>query len=415
MFLKKRSVQDSIDLPTGASESIRHHLGIRETVSPRISFIAGPGDVTGTFTYWRKSEHDPRVPVIAYSLMFYELVQQLDCVSQILSFSPAKGTQEESVAKFYFGNVRQKSYNGRWGYFLSQRAYARDIVRKVNEFDPHVVIASTGTPPMCWKQLARGRKLILSMHNAFWPMDRPPRGLKDRFRHALLSSHAANIDSAICTSHECARQLAKVTGNRIKAEVEIPQIVARYPIVRRDRARKLIFLGRIEANKGVFFLVDVVERLMQRFPDLTLELAGSGSAEDDLKTRIGVSPVASRLRFLGHLSSESVHAKLASSDLLVCPTMSSCSEGLAVVGLEAAAHGIPSILSSVVPASDLLGGSCSVFKADDASSLENVLVRFLIDDHAYRVCCDQTGEVREQLYDPALSWGSGLFRALMSA
>lgn len=39
--------------------------------------------------------------------------------------------------------------------------------------------------------------------------------------------------------------------------------------------------------------------------------------------------------------------------------------------IEAAAHGVPMLLSSVVPVVDLLGAGCVVFKADDAASLRD--------------------------------------------
>ena len=405
----------AISVPADARLALRRHLGLKESASLRVTFIPGPGDVAGTFDYWRARRHDPRVPIIAYSWMFYELMDRLDAECQIIAVHPIGSSAQSSDDRFHFEQATPIAWGGRWSYLRSQHLYAKDLVSRVKRFDPHIVITATHNPAGSWKDLAHRRKLVLTAHNAFWPMGRPPRDVKGRLRKALLSSRATALDAAICTSHECARQISDVTGSRLQGEVQCPQVVARYPIEKRDTVGRLLFLGRIEHAKGIFLLVEAFERLATRYPGLSLVIAGSGSAEGELKARLSASSSRESISFIGRVDSEGVHATIAAADLLVCPTMSSFNEGLAVVGFEAAAHGIPSVVSSVVPALDLLADSCTVHEVDNPAALEKAISRLIDNPVAYRDACAATAMVRDKIYDRSLSWGSGLFRALMTA
>jgi glycogen synthase len=405
----------AIILPDRARADLRHHLGLRDSENLRVTYIAGTGDVAGTFDHWRAGRHEPRVPIIAYSLMFYELMDRLGADCQIIAIHPIDTSAPSTGDRFRFEQARVLPWRGRWSWLRSQRKYARDLVSMARAFDPHIVITSTHDPAASWKGLANGRKLILTAHNSFWPMGRPPQDIKGRLRKALLSWRARALDAAICTSHECARQITDVTGGRIHGEVQCPQALVRYPIEQRTRVRKLLFLGRIEHSKGVFFLLDVFEQLASRHPELTLDYAGSGSAQEALKNRLAVSPHTGRIKFLGRVDSEGVHSAIAAADLLVCPTMTSFNEGLAVVGFEGAAHGIPTVLSSVVPAADLLKESSTVYAADNSTALCEALSGLIEDPETYRDRCAATAAVRDRIYDRSQSWGSGLFRTLMTA
>jgi len=402
-----------ISFSDGSLDDLRRRVGLAPSDDLRVLYIPGPGDVVGTFNHWRAGRHEPRVPIIAYSLMFYELMDRLGAHSLTVSLQPFVDPPESLRGKFRFEEIVPSRARGRLSYFWGQRRFAKEIASIANRYDPHIVVASTHSPVGSWGRLSKGRKLVLTAHNTFWPQGRPPRGIKGRLRMALLTSHARALDAAICTSHECARQIALLTNGRVQGEVANPQVVARYPIEQREKVRNLLFLGRIERTKGVFLLFDVFESIADRYSGLTLTFAGDGDADQELRERLLLSRFANRVSFLGRIDSQGVHAAIAASDLVVCPTMTGFNEGLAVVGFEAAAHGIPALLSSVVPAAELLGESCSVYEADNPGALENVLCELIDDPQAYRAKCTATAEVRNIIYDRKLSWGSKLFSALI--
>lgn len=404
---------DIISVSDIAITNLRQRLGLIPSDVLRVLYIPGPGDVAGTFNHWRAGRHEPTVPIIAYSLMFYELMDRLDAHCLIMSLQRVGDPPGPLQGKFRFEELVSNPAKGRWSYFLSRHRLAKALVSAANRYEPHIVVTSTHNPARSWKRLSKGRKLVLTAHNTFWLHNRLPRRIMGRLRVAFLTSQARALDAAVCTSHECARQIALLTNGRVQGEVAVPQVVARYPIEQREEVRNLLFLGRIEEPKGVFLLFDVFDRIADQYPDLTLTFAGDGGANWKLKKRLLQSRFSNRVRLLGRVDSQGVHAAIAASDLVVCPTMTGFNEGLAVVGFEAAAHGIPTLLSSVVPAAELLGQSCVIYEADDAASLQHAL-RGLIDDRqSYRNKCMATAGVRNIIYDRSLSWANGLLQAIM--
>lgn len=402
------TVSDVVRVSESLGGDIRRSLGLGPDAELRVTYISGPGDVGGTFDHWRNGDHDPRVPSVAFSLMFYELMAKLGARAQIFTRhdSPPAPTSINGAA-FQFEQLVPRAFGGKLGYFRSKRDFVKRMMPYIRAFDPHVVIASTDTSSLAWKDLGRGRKLILEAHNTFWPMGRPPQSLKQRVKKQMLSLQSAALDGAICTSPECARQIADVTGGRIQGLTHWPQIVARYDPRPGTRARNLLYLGRIERAKGVFLLLDAFRTLTATYPDLTLTFAGGGRAEEALRARLdaGQDP---NVEFVGLLDSEGVHRQLGNSDLLICPTMTGFNEGLGLVGFEAAAHGVPSVLSSIVPALDLLGDGCAVFEADNGAALAETLEGLVGNDAAYRDLCAGIMHAREKIYDRSLSWGTQL-------
>jgi glycosyltransferase involved in cell wall biosynthesis len=106
--------------------------------------------------------------------------------------------------------------------------------------------------------------------------------------------------------------------------------------------------------------------------------------------------------------------ELQSADLLVCPTRSTFNEGLALVVLEAAACGTPSVLSSVVPAKEQAGQACLEFEADDVAALTNALRTIISDPARYQQLKQATSGLRSRMVDRRLSWGTRLYEAMVS-
>lgn len=406
-------LQKIIVMPQDAGARLREMLGFSASDELRITFAAGYGDAARTFGHWKVGENDPSIPTIAYSLQFFELARQLDARAQIVGSLPVTDPSAKTDSRFRFDEVIPPAWTGRWSYYRSLSLHARNYVKTVRRFDPHIMIA--GYTPLTWRPLARGRRLILTSHRTFWPMGAATDGPKDRIKKTFFAHCLRGVDNAVCISYECCRQIAELTDSRIKGEVAVPQIVNHHEVQKRTRARNLLYLGRIEDYKGVFLLFDAFERLADRHEDLTLTFAGDGGAEAALRSRQAVSKHGNRINVLGRLSSPEVHARLAASDVLVCPTMTSFNEGLAVVGFEAAAHGIPSVLSSVVPAKELLAECALVYRADDGNDLEHVLALLVEDGVVYRERAAATQAIRDKIYDRTNAWGSRLYRVIEKA
>jgi glycogen(starch) synthase len=410
---------DSIDtcviLPEGASDVLRTHIGIAHHAPLRIAFVAGPGDAAGTFDYWVQGEFDPRVPVIAYSTQFYSLVAQLRAEALILH-EHAKGPSEPD-RQFRFVTVARDRGGPGWRYHLNGFFFSLRTLKHLWTYRPHIVLLGTDVPTLLMALLPRSTRLLLTAHNTYWSMGLPPTFLSARLRRLVIRLGLRRMRGAVCTSQACKDQMEAIVGPRNDILVESPQILNSHAqaFIRQRTdvsVRRLLYLGRIEPEKGIYDLLAVFEALAPEFADATLEFAGTGSQAQKLANAAESSKAS--VRYLGQLNADEVHAKLAQTDLLICPTRSHFNEGLALVLIEAAVHGIPSLVSSNVPAKDLFPGSVSEFPADDMTAMQAQLRNLLADPACAAQLRKGLATACSAFFDRNKSWGTQLFKAMMS-
>jgi len=158
----------------------------------------------------------------------------------------------------------------------------------------------------------------------------------------------------------------------------VPSPVSVEPLAA-DAARPplVLFLGRLEASKGVFDLLEAVSALRAAVPDVRLVCAGDGE-------RIAVARYAERLgiadavRFTGWVGPSGKRALLESAAVFALP---SYDEAMPVSLLEAMSAGVPVIASPVggIPEVVADGVSGYLVAPGDKVSLERSLRRLLLD------------------------------------
>ena len=117
------------------------------------------------------------------------------------------------------------------------------------------------------------------------------------------------------------------------------------------RQHMALFIGRLDAQKGLPYLLDAAEIVARKQPDWHLVMIGrEGSESDYFREKVASSPVLSRhVHWLGFRTD--VAALLKSSDLLVLPSLW---EGMPNVVLEAMACGRAVIGTDVEGTSELV-------------------------------------------------------------
>lgn len=407
------SLKSCIQLPDGAGLTLRRSLGLRFDETPRIAYVPGPGDVVGTFDHWMAGKFDPRVPVIAYSTMFYELISSLNADALVLS--EPENDPVRSDPRIRFVKIPRARPSGRFEYWANNLHFSHRVMRELRAYRPHIVLLATDAPQPLLAFIPAGMKLVLTAHNTYWPMGRMPRSWKARLKLSMTKLSLRRVSSGVCTSPECRNQLQTMCRSDVDLIVETPQVLSCFsrPVRHSLKASRLLYLGRIETEKGVFDLLDAFEALAPVHPDIRLDFAGTGSALGPLQARIASSIYSDRMRYLGQLSAPDVHAILDECDLLICPTRSSFNEGLALVVIEAAVHGVPTLLSSVVPAKDIVGDACLVFPADDAAALRDRMNEVIQDPLRFQWLRERVVIGRDAFTDRTRSWGTQLYRAFV--
>jgi glycosyltransferase involved in cell wall biosynthesis len=145
----------------------------------------------------------------------------------------------------------------------------------------------------------------------------------------------------------------------------------------RERPPIVLFLGKLEAAKGVFDLVDAVAAVRAAVPDLRLVCAGEGDRGAVLQhaERRGIADL---VKFTGWVGPSGKRVLLDSAAVLALP---SYAEGMPMGLLEAMAAGVPVIASPVGGVAEVVvdGVSGALVAPGDGATLSRALRRLLLD------------------------------------
>jgi glycosyltransferase involved in cell wall biosynthesis len=204
----------------------------------------------------------------------------------------------------------------------------------------------------------------------------------------------------IVLSDEWHRRISTITRNRNIATIANP-IDARsvvYTGSYRPATNAVLFLGRLEKDKGVLDLVDALVAVRRRCPDAVVRFAGQGDTEA-IQQRASERGISGAVEFLGWISG-SVKAKaLAEATIYVLP---SYIEGLPMGVLEAMAVGLPVVATTVGGIPDVVddGVTGLLIKPGDTGGLANALCLLLSDPALRRRMGDAAKLLIKERYTP---------------
>ncbi len=399
------------------SAGLGRGLSSQSSVRPRILYVPGPGDVQGTYTHWQAGRSDPSIPSIAYSAQVYDVAAQLDADLCVITEANHSNPLDEAVR--FVGMEAPKGHGIR--YHLSEIAHALGIIRRAVAWRADTLLVQRQFVhfwPLAVAKLFR-IKLIVSLHNTLWVPEKPRTGLSrvlDRF-NALTFRRCARV---ICVSEAVAMQVRSVAGEGFdRTSVHIPQyddpVLQLYSRRMPDRPlRQVLFLGRVEVNKGVMLLLEAFRTLASAHPDLQMRIVGDGGAVPDLQRAVAELPTSlrHRVRIAGPANGSDVFSELARADLLVCPTTSEFAEGLAKTPIEAMLAGVPAVLSANVPAAALLGNAARIVASDSSEALIEGIDALIRKPELLSEMSRAAERQRISFFDRSLSFGTQVLEAI---
>ncbi len=199
--------------------------------------------------------------------------------------------------------------------------------------------------------------------------------LREKVRHAHFT---------VCISHYCRSQMMLFTDQPDWSRLVIVHCgidPARYAYAApRDRARRLLYTGRLAAEKGLPVLFESLRHLKVRGYDFELTLVGDGPDRGALETMALQLDIVERVVFAGFCGQDEVLARLRQSDALLLPSFA---EGVPVSLMEAMACGLPVIATYVGGVVELVEHMVTglMVHAGDADSLEAAIAQYLDDAH----------------------------------
>jgi len=134
----------------------------------------------------------------------------------------------------------------------------------------------------------------------------------------------------------------------------------------------VFFAGRISKEKGVMELPAIMQMIRSVFPEIQLVIAGTGPAEEELKT---ILPEAI---YLGWVGREYLSALFRAADILLLPSRF---DTFSCVVLEALSCGLPVVAYNTKGPKDILEDSVSGYLVETNEEMAGKVVRFFLDPY----------------------------------
>jgi len=141
----------------------------------------------------------------------------------------------------------------------------------------------------------------------------------------------------------------------------------------------IIFIGRFIKEKNLDILIEAVDLIRRKMPDVKCNIIGDGPEKKRLIANVSGSGLESNIRFFGFREYNDVIAMLKSSKVLVLP---STREGFGIVVLEAFSCGIPvvTVSSPRNAAIELVDDDTGFIVNPDARELGESIYKLITDD-----------------------------------
>lgn len=385
----------------------------------RLFYASGPGDNIGTYRHWKESRDDPDEPVVPYSGQFYDLCRACDAEAFVLSTC----TRRDRVRDGRF-RIEHRPFTGRSArgakFHLAQLGYGLRMIASVLRFRPDVAIINEGAP---WFLLSilhwAGIQVIPSLHVRLnWRgRDRWMWRMIDRLNGRFFRRHCAAV---LVASRTIAEDVKKLAGS-----VRLP-VLEFLPLYRRAtfedipaadpgvRPFNVLFAGRIEANKGVFDLLEAAQQVWAQAADVHFHVCGTGSALAELQQRVARQGAAKRFHIHGYCNRAKLAGMYAACHAVIVPTRTEFGEGFNQVTAEGVLSGRPVITSSVCPAVAYVGDAVVEVPPDDVDAYARAVLRLAGDRQFYQRKQQACTAAQEQFYDQKQSWGAVVRRLVDS-
>ncbi|NNM28704.1 MAG: glycosyltransferase family 4 protein, partial [Akkermansiaceae bacterium] len=161
--------------------------------------------------------------------------------------------------------------------------------------------------------------------------------------------------------------------------------VASYTTTKKFPEKLVLFLGRLTAQKGPEYFVEIASKVATMYSDVRFVMAGSGEKLKQLIESGAYRGLGGKFHFTGFLDMDKVHELLSMTDVYCMPSVS---EPFGLSALEAAQFRIPAVISRQSGVSEVLKGA---LKADfwDTDLMAKYIVDLLTDDQLRERVLDQ--------------------------
>ena len=145
-----------------------------------------------------------------------------------------------------------------------------------------------------------------------------------------------------------------------------------------DNEKIILFVGRLVYEKGIQHLIAAMPKILEKYHDSKLVIAGKGGMIDELKAQVNAMGISNKVYFTGYLNSKQVLKMYKCADVAVFP---STYEPFGIVALEGMLSGTPVVVSDVGGLNEIVQHGENGMKsyAGNPNSLADSIVSLLYD------------------------------------
>lgn len=175
----------------------------------------------------------------------------------------------------------------------------------------------------------------------------------------------------------------------------------------------VLYVGRIEADKGVFDLLRACAPSLRKNSRIKLAYIGEGSQLEQLHQRVRALGLTDAVILLGKVAHETVVCAIRKAKIVVTPTRNVFPEGRCMAAMESIFLKIPVIAPDSGPFPYLVrhGSNGLLFETNSVEALREAILSVLGDDVLYSQLRKGAQESSKNLLDPPLTFSQAVQRA----
>jgi glycosyltransferase involved in cell wall biosynthesis len=176
--------------------------------------------------------------------------------------------------------------------------------------------------------------------------------------------------------------------------IEFEKIQAIQPQLSKNS--RILFVGRLLKLKGVDLLIKAIPRVIEAIPDLSVNIVGTGSQENEIKNLVKELKLEEYVEFSGFISEEEKFQCYMGCEVVVVPSRWDCSP---ITIYEAMSCGKPVVASNVTNSEILkIGKTGFLFESENVEDLAEKMV-ILLKDEELREKMGKEAKEKAKQYD----------------
>lgn len=377
-----------------------------------IVYVAGPIDADHVYECWQNKVEDQTYFGTRYLMDFYSVCAELSLQPHIIA--PRRKASLPAASKYehieYWENPGP--YTGIF-YHVYGCIQVLKVIFKSIKLGASAIVTTQSRPYWFLMPIARafGIQVIPSVHCVLWPKFQAPKKVYKFLFYLTAKFFKFGCPAIMVVSSDIETQIKEITKGECKPVFKFSPMYSNdlFEGIEEDREDefKILFVGRIEENKGVFDLLKIAGQLHKDGKEgIVFDICGNGSALEALRQEADVLGVAKTFKCHGFCNKQKIKEFYVNSSVVVVPTRTDFIEGFNKVCSEAILASKPVITSEVCPAAAEIRPAAIIVPPDDVEAYKAAILKLYSDQSLYESKKVAAQEIRGKFLNYQNSWGA---------